>query len=123
MNEQIAALWSILVAELGASLYLAVMQPDSSLFGTVQTPARLLVPRMCTFNLVTTVFAGICWIVAPKMWRLRQRMSSKIHVLIWISVVFLVVEMGVSLLFFEAGSTWFRASADFDDHTGTLCSD
>lgn len=46
-------------------------------------------------------------------------MSSKIRVLIWISVVFLIVEMGVTLLFFEVGSPWFRASADFDDHTGT----
>lgn len=47
-------------------------------------------------------------------------MSSKIRVLIWISVIFIVVEMGVTLLFFEVGSPWFKASADFDDHAGNV---
>jgi hypothetical protein len=120
VNERVAALWGILVAETGASVCLGLILPNSSIFRTVQTPSELLGPQICAVLLLSAVIAIRCWIMAPKIWRLRQQMSSKFRALALVSVIVVLLNITVTLGFFELGTPWSDAAAEFDHGSRSL---
>ncbi len=120
MNERVTALLAVFVAELGASSCLAVLLPSSPIFRTTQTLVQVLGQQAIVVFMLSALLAAGCWIAAPKIWRLRQELSSKLKALAWVSLLLTAVAAGVTLLFFQAGSPWSDPAADFEKGTHGL---
>lgn len=114
MNERIAAISAVLVAEIGSSICLALFLPENTVFRTVQIPSHLLMPQVLTVLALGIIAALLAWIIVPKIWRVRQLRRSKLRTLSWVGTFLLLFTGAVTIYYFEEGSAWFGAAADFD---------
>jgi hypothetical protein len=97
VNERWTVLFALLGAELGGTMALLVAAPESAGAAGFTSVLDVLVPHAGVVAAVWGGVAGMTWVLAPKLWRIRQELSSKLRLLGWVCVLGLLADNLVSL--------------------------
>ena len=105
MNERLTVVLAVVCAEAGGSLALLIGSPQRVRAAGFTSFLDMLVPSAGAVLLFCAAIAGASWVMVPKLWRLRQGLATKLRLLGWVCVLWLLLDNAATVYFYPGSAT------------------
>jgi len=114
LNERVAFLAAILSAEIGSCAIFLVSHYGATFATPENSSVDLAAEHAAIVAAVWILLASFSWLLAPKLWRIRQNLSTKLRLLGVICVLALAVDNLVSFSLLTQSLTAAPAAQSLD---------
>jgi len=120
LNERVAFFAAILSAEIGSCAIFLFSGYGARLATSANSSLDLALEHAAIVATAWIPLAGFSWLLAPKLWRIRQNLSTKLRLLGVVCLIALMVDNLVSLSLLTASPAAAVATQSLDQPVPSL---